>query len=147
MLRRDATEPVIAAIYPLINVASVLAAATSGVHRSQAPQTTSPPYLVIQAARADEALPVMQGTDLPAIGQHVRFQLRGVSASAEDAEARLIVGAALPLVDGAQLAIANFLVLRIWWEWTIAYQDPELVNGVPVWNAVSQYCVLLDQVS
>lgn len=153
MTRRDATEPVIAALYPLINVASVQAVATGGVHRSQAPQTTSPPYLIIQAARGDEALSVMQPAEAPTngpapvLGQHVRFQLRGVSAAAEDAEARLIVGAALPLVDGAQLTIANFQVLRVWWEWTIAYADPELVNGVTVWNAVSQYCALLDQVS
>lgn len=153
MTRRDATEPVIAAVYPVITVAGVLAVATSGVFRSQAPQATAPPYLLIQAARGDEAMPAMQPTDAPsigpapALGQHVRFQLRGVSAAAEDAEARLIVGAALPLLDGQPLTIANFQVLRLWWEWTIAYQDPELVNGVPVWNAVSQYCVLLDQVS
>lgn len=153
MVRRDATEPVISAVYPLINVASVLAVATSGVFRTQAPEGTAPPYLIIQAPRADETLLVMQNAGAPAVGpgpalgQHVRFQLRGVSAQPEDAEARLIVGAALPVLDGVLPVIANFEVLRIWWEWTIAYEDPELVNGVPVWNAVSQWCALLDQVA
>jgi hypothetical protein len=145
--RREATEPVIAAVYPIVNVAAVLAVASSGVFRSQAIQGTLPPYLIIQAPRANEALPVMQSVDLPVIGQEVEFQLRGVSAAPEDSEARLIVGAAVPLVDGARLVIANFEVLRVWWKWTIAYQDPELVNGIPVWNAVAQFCALLDQVN
>lgn len=144
--RRDAIEPVIAAVYPLLNVGAFLAVATGGIHRTQAPQETATPYGVIQAPRADESLGVMQGGQT-ALGQEVRFWVKGVSAAPDDTEARAIAAAAMAILDGPKPAIANFEVLRIWWEWTTVYPDPELVNGVPVWNAVAQFCVLLDQVS
>jgi hypothetical protein len=77
----------------------------------------------------------------------VRFQLRAVSSAPDYAEALLIVQAGIQLLDGAGPAVANHQVLRLWWEWTRVYPDPEMVNGVPVWNAVAQFCALLDQVS
>lgn len=145
-VRRDATEPLLEAIWPLLNVAAFTAVATSGLFRSQAPQATAPPYGILQSAAAYEALPVMQGGQV-AIGQEIRFQIRGVSAGLDDAEAVLIAQQAIQLLDGVVPNVANHLVLRLWWEWTQTYKDPELVNGVPVWNAVSQFCALVDQVS
>lgn len=144
--RRDAAWDLIAAVYPLLNVAAFTAVATGGVFHAQAPQTTPLPYGVLQAPGATEAMPVMQGGQV-AIGQEVRFQLRGVSAAPDYAEALLIAQAGIQLLDGVTPAVANHLVLRLWWEWTRVFPDPEMVNGVPVWNAVAQFCALLDQVS
>jgi hypothetical protein len=135
-----------AAIYPLVNVASVLAVATNGLFHAQAPQGTAPPYAVLQAPATSEAMPVMQGGQV-AIGQEIRFQLRAVSSAPDYAEAILILQAGIQLLDGAAPAVANHQLLRLWFEWSRVYEDPEMVNGVPVWNGVAQFCALLDQVS
>jgi hypothetical protein len=142
--RRDATWDLVAAVYPLLDVAAVTGAglATGGVHQGLAPQTTAPPYLVIQAPAGYLALPAMSTP-----GQEVRFQLKALSADPTFAEALLIIQAAIQVLDGVKPVIANHLVLRLWWEWTRVYEDPELVNGVPIFNAVSQWCALVDQVS
>lgn len=140
--RRDATWELMAAVYPLLNVAQLLAVSTSGLFHALAPPGTVPPYTVLQAPGADLALPAMQTP-----GQEVRFQVKAVSDAPDYAEALLIIQAAIQILDGARPAIANHLVLRLWWEWTRVYPEPELVNGVPAWNAVSQWCALLDQVS
>ena len=140
--RRDATWDLIAAVYPLLNVAAFTALATSGLFHAQAPQGTAPPYGVLQGPAGYPALPAMQTP-----GQEVRFQLKAVSSAPDYAEALLIIQAAIQLLDGARPAIANHLVLRFSWEWTQVYPDPEMVNGVPIFNAVSQWCALVDQVS
>lgn len=140
--RRDATWELMAAVYPLLNVAQLLAVATSGVFHAQAPQGTAAPYAVIQGPAGYLALPTMQTP-----GQEVRFQVKGVSSGLDYAEALLIVQAAIQLLDGTRPVVANHLVLRLAWEWTQCYPDPELVNGVPVWQVVSQWHALVDQVS
>jgi hypothetical protein len=142
MTRRDATKELLGAVYPLLNVAAFTAVATSGLFHGQAPQETAPPYGVLQAPASYDALQVMQGH-----GQEIRFQLRAVSAGLDYAEALAIIGAALPLLDDQRPTLTNHLVLRLWWEWTQCYPDPELVNGVPVYNAVAQFRALVDQVS
>lgn len=142
--RRDATWDLMAAVYPTLNVAALTGAglATSGLFQAKAPQGTLPPYAVLQAPGSDLALPAMQTP-----GQEVRFQVKAVSSAPDYAEALLIVQAAIQILDGVRPVIANHLVLRLWWEWTRCYEDPELVNGLTVWNAVSQWCALVDQVS
>lgn len=140
--RRGVTRELIAAVYPILNVATLTAVATSGVHHGQAPQETVPPYLVIQSPSAYDDLRAMQS-----VGERVRFQLRAVSSGQDYAEALQILDVAKQLLDGERPTIANHLVLRLWWEGQQTYADPELVNGVPVWNAVSQWCALVDQVS
>lgn len=142
MIRRGVTDDLLAAVYPLLNVASWLAVATSGLFHAQAPQGTVPPYGVLQAPMGVVALPTMS---VP--GEEVRFQLRGVSRGLDYAEALAIIKAAVPLLENAQPAIANHFVLRIWWESTQVYPDPEMVNGIPVWHAVGQWCSLIEQVS
>jgi hypothetical protein len=142
--RRDATWELLAAVYALLNVPALTGAglATGGLYHAVAPQQTVLPYAVLQAPGADLALPAMQTP-----GQEARFQVKAVSSAPDYAEALLIIQAAIQILDGARPTIANHLVPRLWWEWTRVYPEPELVNGVPVWNAVSQWCALVDQVS
>lgn len=142
--RRDATWELMAAVYPLLNVPGFTGAglATSGLFHGLAPQGTAPPYGVLQAPAGYLALPAMQTP-----GQEVRFQLKAVSSGPDYAEALLIIQAAIQLLDGARPAIANHLVLRLWWEWTQVYPEQEMVNGVPIYSAVSQWCALVDQTS
>jgi hypothetical protein len=140
--RRGATKDLLAAVYPILNVATFTAVATQGLHHGQAPQGTAPPYGVLQAPSGYAALPTMQTP-----GEEVKFQLRAVSNAPDYSEALSMIELAKQLLDGERPTVANHLVLQLKWEWTQCYPDPELVNGVPVWHAVSQWCALLDQVS
>ncbi len=140
--RRGATKDLMAAVYPLLNVAAFTAVATRGLFHGQAPQQTAPPYGVLQAPSGYLALPTMQTP-----GEEVTFQLRAVSSAPDYSEALAMIELAKQLLDGERPTLANHLVLRLWWEWTQCYPDPELVNGVPVWHAVSQWRALVDQVS
>lgn len=140
--RRGATKDLLGAVYPLLNVAMFTAVATNGLHHGQAPQETAPPYGVLQSPSGYLALPAM-GTP----GEEVKFQLRAVSAAPDYSEAMAIIDVAKQLLDGERPTVANHLVLRLWWEWTQTYLDPEMVNGVPIFHAVSQWCALVDQVS
>lgn len=140
--RRGATKDLMAAVYPILNVSGFLAVATSGLYHGQAPQGTAPPYAVLQSPMGAFALPTMQTP-----GEEVSFQIRAVSNGPDYAEGLAIIELAKQLLDGERPTVANHLVLRLWWEWTQCYPDPEMVNGVPVWQVVSQWHALLDQVS
>src|SRR4051794_40008554 len=104
--RRDPTWDLLGANYALLNVASVLAVAASGVFHAKAPQETAPPYLILQAPAASEAMPVMQGGQV-ALGIEVRFQVRAVSSAPDFVEALLIAQAAIQILDGAAPVVAN----------------------------------------
>lgn len=132
----------VGSVYPILNVPTLLSVATGGLHHGQAPHGTPLPYAVLQAPDAHLDVQSMGNP-----GERVRFQVRGVSSKPDYAEALLIVEKAQQLLDGEQPTIANHHVIRLWWEWTQAYKDPEMVNGVPVFNAVSQWCALVDQTS
>jgi hypothetical protein len=140
--RRGATKDLLGAVYPILNVSAFTTVATGGLHHGQAPQKTSMPYGVLQAP---SGAPGVQSMGNP--GEEVRFQLRAVSSGRDYAEALAMIDLAKQLLDGERPVLSNHLVLRLWWENTVTYQDPELVNGVAVWNAVSQWCALVDQVS
>jgi hypothetical protein len=140
--RRGATRALIAAVYPILNVSTFTAIATGGLHHGQAPQKTPLPYGVLQSP---SGYPGLQSMGNP--GEEVKFQLRVVSDGDDYAVALAAIDAAKQLLDGERPTVANHLVVRLWWEWTQTYADPELVNGVPVWNCVSQWCAWLDQVS
>jgi hypothetical protein len=139
--RRGVTRALIGAVYPLLNVAALTSVANGGLHQGQAPQKTLLPYAVLQspAGYAD-----LQSMGNP--GERVQFQLRALS-TVDHAVALQIIDIAKDLLDGERPTIPNHLVIRLWWEWTQVYPDPELVNGVPVFNAVSQWAALVDQVS
>jgi uncharacterized protein DUF3168 len=139
--RRGVTRDLLAAVYPLLNVTAFTSVATGGLHHGQAPQETPLPYGVLQAPAGYAALPAM-GTP----GEEVRFQLKALSL-VDYAVALELIDLAKQLLDGERPVVANHLVLRLWWEWTQVYPEPELVNGVPAFNAVSQWCALVDQVS
>lgn len=138
--RIDATRPLIAAVYPILNVSAFTTVATGGLHHGQAPQKTPLPYGVLQSP-AGYLGPQSMGN--PA--EEVRFQLRVASSKPDYADALLAIGVAKGLLDGERPTLADHIVLRLWWEWTQCYPDPELVNGVPVWQAVSQWCAMVDQ--
>jgi hypothetical protein len=140
--RRGCTKDLLAAVYPLLNVAAFTAVAAGGLHHGMAPQETAPPYGVLQAPNASAALQAMQ-----AAGEEVRFQLRAVSAGLDYAEVLAIIDVAKQLLDGERPIVANHLVLRLWWESTLCYPDPEMVNDVPIYHAVAQWAALVDQVS
>ncbi len=140
--RRGATRDLLSAVYPILNVSAFTTVATGGLHHGQAPQKTPMPYGVLQAPSGYLAVQSMGNP-----GEEVRFQLRAVSVGRDYAEALAIVDLAKQLLDGERPTVANHLVLRLRWESTETYRDPELINGVPVWNAVSQWCALVDQVS
>lgn len=140
--RRGATRALIGAVYPILNVATLTTVATGGLHHGQAPHGTSMPYAVLQSPNGYADLQSMGNP-----GERVQFQVRAISNAPDYATALQIIELAKQLLDGEQPAVANHQVLRIWWEWTQTYADPEMVNGVPVWNAVSQWCALVDQTS
>lgn len=140
--RRGATRDLLGAVYPILNVGTFTAVATGGLHHGQAPQKTPMPYGVLQAPGG---YPGVQSMGNP--GEEVRFQLRAVSNAPDYAEALAVIELAKQLLDGERPTVTNHLVLRLWWENTVTYADPELINGVPVWNAVSQWCALVDQMS
>jgi hypothetical protein len=126
-----------------LNVSAFTTVATGGLHHGQAPQKTSMPYGVLQAP---SGAPGAQSMGNP--GEEVRFQLpRGVERPVTTRRRWSMIDLAKQLLDGERPVLSNHLVLRLWWENTVTYQDPELVNGVAVWNAVSQWCALVDQVS
>jgi hypothetical protein len=139
--RRGVTRDLLAAVYPILNVAAFTNVATGGLHHGQAPQETPLPYGVLQAPAGYLALPAMQSA-----GEEVRFQLKALSIL-DYAVALELIDLAKQLLDGERPTIANHLVIRLAWEWTQCYPEPELVNGVAVFNAVSQWCALVDQVS
>lgn len=140
--RRGVTKALLGAVYQVLNVSTLTDVATGGLHHGQAPQKTLLPYAVLQAPGSSPDLQTMGNP-----GERVRFQLRAVSSKPDYGEALLIVEKAQQLLDGEQPAITNHQVLRIWWESTVTYPDPEMVNGVPAFNAVAQWCALVDQVS
>jgi hypothetical protein len=140
--RRGVTKALLGAVYPILNVATLTNVATGGLHHGQAPQKTLLPYAVLQAPGSAPDLQTMGNP-----GERVRFQVRAVSNKPDYAEALQIVELAIQLLDGEQPTIANHQVVRLWWESTVTYPDPEMVNGIPVFNAVSQWCALVDQTS
>jgi hypothetical protein len=140
--RRGATRATIAAVYPILNVSTFLTIATGGLHQGQAPQETPLPYGVLQSP---SGYPSLQSMGNP--GEEVKFQLRMLTDQPDFADALAAIDAAKDLLDGERPTVANHLVVRLFWQWTQTYADPELVNGVPVWNVVSQWCVWLDQTS
>lgn len=129
------------AVYAVLNVSTFTAVATGGLHHGQAPQKTSLPYAVLQAPAGYLALPAMQSA-----AEKVRFQLKALSL-VDYAVALQLIDLAKQLLDGERPAITNHLVIKLAWEWTQVYPEPELVNGVPVFSAVSQWSALVDQVS
>ncbi len=140
--RRAVLRELLGTVYPLLNVGSFLAVATNGLFHAQAPQATPRPYAVLQAPSSHEALPTM---GVP--GDEVQFSLRAVSMGPDYAEGLDIIGAAVPLLENVQPALANHRVIRMWWEHTETYPEPEMVNGVTVWNVVAIWCALVEQVS
>jgi len=141
--RRGVTRDLMGAVFPILNVATLTSVATGGLYHGQAPQETPLPYGVLQSPAGS---PAVQSMGTP--GEAVRFQLRMVSNKRDYAEAVQMTQLAKQLLDGERPTIANHLVLRLWWEGDEQpYADPELVNGVPVWHHVSNWCALVDQVS
>jgi len=140
--RRGVTRDLLGAVYPILNVGTLTAVATGGLYHGQAPQKTLLPYGVLQSP---SSAPGVQSMGNP--GEEVEFELRAVSAGLDYAEALQIIELAKQLLDGERPTLTNHLVLRLWWKWTQTYPDPELVNGVPVWNSVARFCALVDQVS
>jgi len=141
--RRGATRDLLGAVYAILNVSAFTSVATGGLHHGQAPQKTPFPYGVLQAP---SGAPGVQSMGNP--GEEVRFQLRAVSSARDYAEALAIIDVAKQLLDGERPTVANHLVLRLWWTGDQPpYADPELVNGVPLWHAVAEWCALVDQVS
>jgi len=143
--RRGVTLALMGAVYPILNVPTLTAVGTGGLHHGQAPQKTPMPYVVLQAP---SARPDLQSMGNP--GERVTFQVRGVSNAPDYAVALQLIELVKQLLDGEQPTIANHQVLGIWWDpdfGTQVYPDPEMVNGVPVWNAISRWYALVDQVS
>lgn len=131
-----------AAVYRLLNVATMTNVATGGVHHGRAPQGTARPYVVLES-------PTSEGWDaMQQPGEHGEFWVRAVVA-VDYMLALQIVGLAQQLVDGERPTIdANHLCVQLRWVRTNRpYPDPELVNSVLVWHAIAVFEHKVDQIS
>lgn len=139
--RRTALREVVAAIYGVLNVASLTDVAAGGVHHGAAAVNELRDYVLIQAPTA-VAWDAMQSP-----GEESLVSIAAVTLKPDYGQALALIAVCVQLLDGARPAITNHLCVALRWLQTTTVQEPELINNVPTWRAVAQFRVLVDQIS
>lgn len=136
--RVDALSPLLAAVFALLNVSAVTDLATGGVW-DEPPQNTAMPYVFLQAPNGQ------RWDAMRSPGTDATFDVHVVSNFPGKTQALAILDQVIRLVDGERPTVEGQTVVRLRWDRTETYRDPELVNGVPVYHAVGMCSALLDQ--
>lgn len=140
--RRGALKDTLAGIYALLNVAAMTAVTPGGLHQSQAPEGTVTNCVVIQG-------PTSEAWDaMTSAGEAIAFTLAAVTFGADAGPAMAILQIGQQLLQGARPTInANHVCIQCRWVSSTVFPDPALVNNKPVWRAVGQFALLVDQIS
>lgn len=140
--RRGVLRQALAALYGLVNVSTVTDVATGGVHHAQAPQNTVLPIVILQSP-ASIAWDTMQNP-----GEAAEVQIASVAAGPDYGPALALNQLVVQVVDGERPTIdADHLCIALQFRSVLVVPEPDLVNGVTVWRAVSTFRMLLDQVN
>jgi len=139
LTRRGALHPLMAAVYGLLNVATLTNQASGGVWHGQAPQGTARPYVILQSPRG------IRWDSMTVPGEEARFEVRVVGAQPDYGDALEILGIAMSLLDQQRPVVTNHVCCALNWENTECYPDPELVNDVPVFQAVGTFRAYVEQ--
>lgn len=129
---RNASGPVVRAVYWALNVPAITATLKAGVY-GDVPQNTPPPYVRIEADDRAWNTMGLAGAD-GTITLHV---FSNTSRNLDD-----IVSAAVSLLAGVRLAVVGFSTDRLQYEQTIRGED-EVLNGVKVFHKVMTFRVWL----